>query len=238
MLSELKEKVFQANIDIYKKGLVIYTWGNVSGIDRGKGIIAIKPSGVDYDTLKPEDIVLVRLDGQVIEGEYRPSTDTKTHLVLYNHFKTAEGIVHTHAVYSTVYAQAHKPIPCLGTTHADHFYGEIPVTEMMTDDEIDGDYETETGRLIVRTFKERHLDPTDIPAVLVASHGPFVWGSSVDKAVYNAVTLEEIAKMTLYTSLLNPTIKGIKQTLLDKHYLRKHGKHSYYGQKSSEGEEK
>ncbi|NOZ75647.1 MAG: L-ribulose-5-phosphate 4-epimerase [FCB group bacterium] len=238
MLSELKEKVFQANIDIYKKGLVIYTWGNVSGIDREKGIIAIKPSGVDYDTLKPEDMVLVGLDGQVIEGAYNPSTDTKTHLVLYNHFETVEGVVHTHAVHSTVYAQAHEPIPCLGTTHADHFYGEIPVTEMMTDEEIGGDYETETGRLIVRTFEEKHLNPADVPAVLVASHGPFVWGSSVDKAVYNAVTLEEIAKMALYTSLLNPDIRGIKQTLLDKHYLRKHGKDSYYGQQNIEGEEK
>ena len=234
MLSELKEKVYQANIDIYQKGLVIYTWGNVSGIDRDEGIVAIKPSGVDYDTLKPEDIVLVNLNGQ---GKCLPSTDTKTHLYLYNHFKTVQGIVHTHAIHSTAYAQAHKPIPCLGTTHADHFYGEIPVTGIMTDDEICGDYETETGRLIVRTFEERHLDPVDIPAVLVASHGPFVWGSSIDKAVYNAVTLEEVAKMALYTSLLNPEIKGIKQTLLDKHYLRKHGKDSYYGQQGIEGEE-
>jgi len=230
MLTELKKKVYNANIDIYKKGLVIYTWGNVSGIDRDKGIIAIKPSGVDYNTLRPDDMVLVKLDGQVVEGEYQPSTDTNTHLVLYNKFKNVEGIVHTHSVYSTIFAQAQKPIPCLGTTHADHYFGEIPVTGDMTDQQISGDYETETGKLIVRTFKDKGLNPDDIPAVLVASHGPFVWGTSIEKAVYNAVTLEEIAKMALYTSLLNSEIKGIKQTLLDKHYLRKHGKDSYYGQ--------
>ena len=230
MLKELKKQVYLANMEIYKRGLVLYTWGNVSAIDREKQVIAIKPSGVPYEDLKPEYMVLIDIKGNIVEGDYNPSSDTKTHLVLYDKFSSIGAVVHNHSCYSTIFAQAQKDIPCLGTTHADHFYGEIPVTDMISDEHIKKDYETETGNLIVRTFLVEKIDPERIQAVLVASHGPFIWGKDIGSAVKNAVALEEIAKIALFTKLLNPNITQIKQTLLDKHYLRKHGKDAYYGQ--------
>ncbi|MBU0477412.1 L-ribulose-5-phosphate 4-epimerase [bacterium] len=230
MLNQLKKQVYLANMEIYKRGLVLYTWGNASGIDRKKQVIAIKPSGVAYKNLKPEHMVLVDMKGNIVEGNYNPSSDTKTHLVLYNKFLSIGAVVHNHSTYSTIFAQARENIPCLGTTHADQFYGEIPVTDMISDKDIKKDYETETGNLIVRTFFDRGIDPEKIPAVLVASHGPFIWGKDIEDVVKNAVALEEIAKTALFTKTLNPHITSIKQTLLDKHYLRKHGKNAYYGQ--------
>ena len=230
MFEELKKQVYLANMEIYKRGLVLYTWGNVSAIDRKKQVIAIKPSGVSYEDLKPEDMVLVDMKGNIVEGNYNPSSDTKTHLVLYGKFSSICAVVHNHSCYATIFAQAMKNIPCLGTTHADQFYGEIPVTDMISDKHIKKDYESETGNLIVRTFLEKKIDPEKIQAVLVASHGPFIWGKNIGGAVKNAAALEEIAKTTLFTKLLNPNITLMKQTLLDKHYLRKHGKNAYYGQ--------
>ncbi|MCK4401392.1 L-ribulose-5-phosphate 4-epimerase [bacterium] len=230
MFKELKKQVYLANMEIYKRGLVLYTWGNVSAIDREKQVIAIKPSGVPYEDLKPEYMVLIDIKGNIVEGNYNPSSDTKTHLVLYNKFLSIGAVVHNHSCYSTIFAQARKNIPCLGTTHADQFYGEIPVTDMISDEHIKKDYETETGNLIVRIFLEKKIDPKKMQAVLVASHGPFIWGKNIDGAVKNAVALEEIAKTALFTSALNPNITRIKQTLLDKHYLRKHGRNAYYGQ--------
>ncbi|MFH1905349.1 MAG: L-ribulose-5-phosphate 4-epimerase [bacterium] len=230
MFKELKKQVYLANMEIYKRGLALYTWGNVSAIDREKQVIAIKPSGVAYENLKPEHMVLIDMKGNIIEGNYNPSSDTKTHLILYDKFQSIGAVVHNHSCYSTIFAQAMKNIPCLGTTHADQFYGEIPVTDIISDEHIKEDYETETGNLIVKTFSERKINPVEISAVLVASHGPFIWGKDIDSAVKNAVALEEIAKTALFTKLLNPNITPMKQTLLDKHYLRKHGKNAYYGQ--------
>jgi len=228
MLEELKKEVYDANIALVKHGLVIFTWGNVSGIDREKGLMVIKPSGVDYDDMKVEDMVVVSLeDGKVVEGTLKPSSDTPTHLVLYRNFKGVNAIVHTHSTCATAWAQSGAPIPALGTTHADHFYGAIPCTPSLTKEEVNGQYEVETGNVIVRTFQ--NIDPESIPAVLVAGHGPFAWGSTPKKAVYNAVVLEEVARMGMLTFSLgyqNP----IDQYLLDKHYLRKHGKNAYYGQ--------
>ena len=226
---ELREQVWEANMELPGKKLVIYTFGNVSGIDRERGIIAIKPSGVPYDKLTPDKIVLVDMDNRVIDSFYYPSSDTKTHVVLYKNFPDIGGVVHTHSPFATAWAQAQKSIPCLGTTHADHVYGDIPCTGLISDEQILGDYEEETGNRIIERFKD--LSYKDIPMVLVAAHGPFAWGDTPEKAVYNGVILEELAKMALYTVAINPDAAGIKKTLLDKHFLRKHGKDAYYGQK-------
>jgi L-ribulose-5-phosphate 4-epimerase len=229
MLEELKKSVCEANIQLHKENLVIYNWGNVSGIDRKAGIVAIKPSGVSYEELTPEKIVLVDLDGKIVEGDIKPSSDTPTHLEIYRSFNAIGSICHAHSINATVWAQACREIPCLGTTHADYFYGPIPVTEPMTDNEIQGNYELNTGKAIVRRFAG--LDPMKIPAVLVANHGPFTWGNSADAAVETMVVLEEIATMAIDTLMINPNLPQISQPLLDKHYLRKHGKDAYYGQK-------
>lgn len=229
MLEGLKKEVCQANLELKKHALIIYSWGNVSGIDRKKGIIAIKPSGVSYDELTPDKIVLLDLNGTVVEGNLRPSSDTPTHLELYRHFEAIGGVCHTHSTYATVWAQACMPIPCLGTTHADYFYGEIPVTEPMSQQDVESDYEKNTGTVIVNTFKK--IEAEQMPAVLVANHGPFTWGKTPAKAVESAVVLEQTAKMALHTAILSPTLTPIASFLLDKHYLRKHGKNAYYGQK-------
>jgi len=227
MLEKLKEEVYRANLDLVEHGLVIFTWGNVSGIDRERGLVVIKPSGVSYDEMRPEDMVVMNLYGQVVEGSLKPSSDTPTHLVLYRQFQNIGGVVHTHSEWATSWAQAGKGIPALGTTHADYFYGEIPCTRKMTKEEIDKDYELETGKVIVERFKE--LNPDQVPGVLVNNHGPFSWGTDAHNAVHNAVVMEEVAKMTFRTLQLNPETK-MDQVLLDKHFLRKHGKDAYYGQ--------
>lgn len=229
MLEDLKRAVLQANLELPKRGMVIYTWGNVSGIDREKGIIAIKPSGVEYDTMREEDIVLLDLTGKVVEGKLKPSSDAPTHVALYNAFPGIGGICHTHSTYATIWAQAGKGIPALGTTHADYFYGEIPCTRDMTEEEIKSDYEANTGAVIIETFKG--LDPNDIPAVLVKNHAPFTWGKTPDEAVHNAVVLEQVALMAIYSGILTPGLGPMPQVLLDKHFLRKHGPGAYYGQK-------
>ena len=229
MHEELKKIVCEANIELQRRELVIYSWGNVSGIDREAGVVAIKPSGVAYDELVPEKIVLLDLEGNIIEGDLRPSSDTPTHLELYRNFESLGGVCHTHSINATMWAQACHPIPCFGTTHADHFYGEVPVTEVMTKKQIENDYELNTGKVIVERFTG--IDPMQMPAVLVANHGPFTWGAGPDEAVKNAVVLEEVAKMALGTIVISPKQKEISQVLLDKHYLRKHGKDAYYGQK-------
>ena len=232
MLEKLKQHVFEANLALPKHNLVTFTWGNVSGIDREAGLMVIKPSGVDYETMQAEDMVVVSLEtGKVVEGKYRPSSDTDTHLALYKAFPEIGGIVHTHSRHATIWAQAGQPLRALGTTHADYFYGEIPCTRLMTESEIAGDYERETGNVIIETFKEKGITAKDVPAVLVNSHGPFAWGTSPDNAVHNAVVLEEIAYMNLFTRQLQPAVGAMQQELLDKHYLRKHGKNAYYGQK-------
>lgn len=228
MLQVLKERVWKANMDLPKYGLVTFTWGNVSGIDRDKGLIVIKPSGVPYEELKPEHMVVIDMDGKRVEEDLKPSSDTSTHLVLYKHFPEIGGIVHTHSPWATTFAQAGKGIMALGTTHGDYFYGEIPCTRNMTEQEINGEYEKETGNVIVETFN--NINPIDIPGVLVNQHGPFTWGVDAKEAVHNAVVLEEVAKMAWRTMLLNPTIKPMDQSLLDKHFLRKHGSNAYYGQ--------
>ena len=228
-MKELKEEVYKANMELQQRGLVIYTFGNVSGIDRENGIVAIKPSGVEYDILSPEDIVLVDMEGGIVEGKFNPSSDTKTHLALYREFGEIGGVVHTHSVYATAWAQALKPLPCFGTTHADYFYGEIPCTEVISDNQIEKDYEEETGIQIVRKFK--NIDYRSMRAVFVANHGPFVWGKTPADAVYLSVMLEEVARVGYMTVMINPEIGGMKRTLLDKHYLRKHGEDAYYGQK-------
>ena len=229
MLEELKEKVFRANLDLVKHGLVIFTWGNVSAIDRATGRVVIKPSGVEYDHMTPKDMVVVSLaTGETLEGKWKPSSDTATHLALYNAFPGLGGIVHTHSRWATTFAQAGRGIPAYGTTHGDYFYGEIPCTRKMTPEEIAGAYELETGNVIIETFRGK--SPEDIPAVLVHSHGPFAWGTDPHNAVHNAVVLEELAFMAFHTEALTPTIGPMQQELLDKHYLRKHGKNAYYGQ--------
>jgi L-ribulose-5-phosphate 4-epimerase len=229
-LKKLKEEVYISNIELVKKNLVVFTFGNVSGIDRKSGIIAIKPSGVDYDKLTPEIIVLVDLEGNKIDSNLNPSSDTKTHIKLYKAFPDIGGIVHTHSRFATSWAQAKKPILCLGTTHADYFYGEIPCTEVISDEQIAKDYEEETGNLIVETFKNKNIDYHHIKACLVSSHGPFTWGKEPEEAVFISSILEEIAQMNFNSILINPKLENIKKTLIDKHYLRKHGKHAYYGQ--------
>lgn len=228
MLEQLKNEVLRANLDLVKYGLVTFTWGNVSGIDREKGLVVIKPSGVEYDGMAAEDMVVIDLDGNVVEGKWKPSSDTPTHLVLYKAFANIGGIVHTHSRKATSWAQAGRGIPAYGTTHGDYFYGEIPCTRKMTPKEIAGEYEKETGNVIVETFKDKSY--ADIPAVLVNSHGPFAWGTNPDNAVHNAVVLEELAFMAYNTEAINPEVKTMQQELLDKHYLRKHGKNAYYGQ--------
>ncbi|WP_440897793.1 L-ribulose-5-phosphate 4-epimerase [Amphibacillus sp. Q70] len=228
MLEALKEKVLKANLDLPRHGLVTFTWGNVSGFDKESRLVVIKPSGVPYDDMTIDDLVVVDLDGYVVEGDKRPSSDTPTHLVLYKKFPHIGGVVHTHSSWATSWAQAGEDIPALGTTHGDYFYGDIPCTRRMTQAEVDGDYELETGNVIVETFK--NIDPHAIPSVLVHSHAPFNWGKDPDEAVHNAVVLEEVAKMALHTQQLNPDVQRMQQVLLDKHYLRKHGKDAYYGQ--------
>ncbi len=229
MFESLREQVCTANLELNERRLIIYSWGNVSAIDRQTGTVAIKPSGVAYSELTPESIVIVDLDGKVIEGNLNPSSDTPTHLELYRRFDTIGGVCHTHCPWATAWAQAHRAIPCFGTTHADMFYGEIPVTDRLTDEEIRGDYERNTGRVIVRKFSGR--DPMQMPAVLVAGHGPFSWGKSAKSSVEAMVTLEEVAKIAAATIAIHPNQSPISQTLLDKHYLRKHGKDAYYGQR-------
>ena len=226
----LKEAAYEANLEILHQKLAIYTFGNVSAIDRAAGIIAIKPSGVAYSELKPEDMVLVDLDNKVVDGSKRPSSDTKTHTLLYRHFENIGGVCHTHSTYAVAWAQAMREIPNLGTTHADHLVAAVPVTEVMTDDMIIGDYEHETGNQILNVFKKHNLSPEDVEMVLVACHGPFTWGKDAAKAVYNATVLEELAKMAYLTLQINPATPPIKQSLIDKHYFRKHGKDAYYGQ--------
>lgn len=228
MYEKLKQRVYEANLDLQRQGLVVLTWGNVSAIDRARGIVAIKPSGVRYEDLTPESIVLVDLEGRVVEGALKPSSDTATHVELYRSFAGVGGVCHTHSMYATMWSQAQRPIPCFGTTHADSFYGPIPVTDVMTDEEVADRYEENTGKVIVRRFLG--MDPMQMPAVLVANHGPFTWGPSPEKAVENAVVLEQVAKMAFGTILVNPQQQGIGQALLDRHYLRKHGKGAYYGQ--------
>lgn len=230
MLEQLKKEVYEANMLLPKYGLITFTWGNVSGVDREKGLMVIKPSGVEYDTMKPEDMVVVDLKtGKKVEGDLNPSSDTDTHVALYNAFSGIKGVVHTHSRWATTFAQAGMGIPALGTTHADYFYGEIPCTRKMTPDEIGGKYELETGNVIVETFNDK--EPNDIPAVLVHSHGPFTWGTDPHNAVHNAVVLEELAFMAWHNIMMNPQIPAMQQELLDKHYLRKHGANAYYGQK-------
>ena len=230
MLEELKERVLKANLLLPELGLVKFTWGNVSEIDREKGIIAIKPSGVDYENLTAEDIVLVDTDGNIVEGKLRPSSDTPTHIELYKAFSDIGGVVHTHSEWAVSWAQSRRGIPCYGTTHADCFYGEIPCTRELTDEEIESAYEINTGLVIAETFRKKNIDPLAVPSVLCVNHGPFSWGRNGHDAVHNAAVLETVAEMATKTELLNPSVKPVKQTILDKHYFRKHGKNAYYGQ--------
>lgn len=227
MLKNLKKTVYQANLDLVKHGLVIFTWGNVSAIDREKGLVVIKPSGVSYKNMTPEDMVVVDLEGNVIEGNFNPSSDTATHIILYKNFHNIGGIVHTHSEWATIWAQAGQAIPALGTTHADYFYGNIPCTRKLTNAEIDSAYEEETGNVIAETFQDQ--DPNAIPGVLVNNHGPFSWGKDAQDAVHNAVVLETVAKMAYHTLNIK-NVSPIDQKLLDKHYRRKHGNDAYYGQ--------
>ena len=230
MLEQLKREVLEANLLLPKHHLVTFTWGNVSGIDREKGLFVIKPSGVEYDELKPEDMVVMDLEGNKVEGRLNPSSDTKTHLVLYNAFPEIGGIVHTHSPHAVAWAQAGRDIPAYGTTHADYFYGPIPCARHLTREELEEDYEKNTGNVIVETFRAQKLDPKAIPAVICHSHGPFTWGKDAAQAVYHAVVLEEVAKMAILTRQVDPSAAPAPQRILDKHYLRKHGPNAYYGQ--------
>ncbi|AYZ33736.1 L-ribulose-5-phosphate 4-epimerase [Serratia sp. FDAARGOS_506] len=230
MLNELKRQVLAANLSLPAYGLVTFTWGNVSAIDRQSGLVVIKPSGIAYEAMTLEDLVVVDLEGKVREGHRKPSSDTATHLALYRAFAEIGGVVHTHSRNATIWAQAGQPIPALGTTHADYFYGDIPCTRPMSEAEIAGDYEGETGKVIIETFNQAGRDPQQVPGVLVYSHGPFAWGKSAADAVHNAVVLEEVAIMAMATRQLAPAIAPMQPELLDKHFLRKHGKHAYYGQ--------
>ena len=230
MLEELKKQVYEANMELPKRGLVTFTWGNVSGIDREKGLFVIKPSGVEYEDLTPEDMVVVDLEGNVVEGKYKPSSDTATHLELYKKYDQIGGVVHTHSTYAVAWAQVRQDIPCYGTTHADYFYGAVPCTRELAQEEIDAGYEAYTGRIIVETFQERQIDPTNVPAVLCANHGPFAWGENPAQAVCHAAVLEAVAQMALLTRLLDRDVQPAPQRLQDKHYLRKHGPDAYYGQ--------
>lgn len=232
MLEQLKKEVWKANLALPKHGLVTFTWGNVSGIDREQGLVVIKPSGVAYEELKAEQLVVLNLQGDIVEGDLRPSSDTPTHLALYRAFPQIGGIVHTHSSWATSWAQAGRAIPALGTTQGDYFYGTVPCTRAMTAEEIAGEYELETGYVIIETFKD--ISPTDIPGVLVNQHAPFTWGKNANDAVHNAVVLEEVAKMAYRSFILNPELTSMDQALLDKHFLRKHGANAYYGQTKKE----
>lgn len=229
MLEELKQRVYEANMELPKRNLVTYTWGNVSEIDREKGVFVIKPSGVNYEDLKPEDMVVIDLEGNRVEGKYNPSTDTATHLELYKAFPEIGGVVHTHSPWATVWAQAGRSIPSYGTTHADYFYGEIPCARSLTPEEIEEAYEKNTGKVIIEAFADKN--PMYVPGVLCTNHGPFTWGKDAAGAVYNAVVLEEVAKMAHYTEMIRPDVTPIPKPLMDKHFLRKHGVNAYYGQK-------
>lgn len=229
MLEELRKETLKANLDLARMGLALFTWGNASAIDRSRGLVVIKPSGVPYDGMTADDLVVVDMDGKKVEGSYKPSSDLATHLVIYREFPSALGVVHTHSPRATAFAQMGLDIPAEGTTHADYFYGSVPCTRYMTEEEIKGEYERETGNVIVETFRERKIDPAQMPGVLVRSHGPFTWGTSADDAVHNAAILEEVARIGMYSRVLgNP--QPMQQMLLDKHFLRKHGAGAYYGQ--------
>lgn len=230
MLEDLKQKVYEANMDLPRYGLVTFTWGNVSAIDRESGLFVIKPSGVEYDKLTPEDMVVMDLEGNKVEGRYNPSSDTATHLELYKAFPEIGGVVHTHSSYATSWAQAGRSIPCYGTTHADYIYGEVPCVRCLTKEEIEAGYEANTGRLIVEEFIRRCKEPMAVPAVLCKNHGPFTWGKDAKDAVHNAVVLEEVAKMAYRAEVINPRVDPAPQELQDKHYYRKHGANAYYGQ--------
>ena len=228
MLEKLKEKVLEANLQLPKHGLVVFTWGNVSAYDEESGLVVIKPSGVDYDEMTADDMVVVNLDGEVVEGKLRPSSDTPTHVYLYSRFPQIRGIVHTHSTWATSWAQSGLPIPCYGTTHADYFYGEIPIARTLAEDEVESEYERNTGVVIEEAFRDK--DPMAVPGVLCRNHGPFAWGKSAAEAVHNAVVLEECAKMAAITRMINPETEAAPGYLMDKHYFRKHGKNAYYGQ--------
>lgn len=230
MLEHLKEQVFQANMELPKRGLVTFTWGNVSGIDRETGYLVIKPSGVEYESMKAEDMVVVDLEGNRIEGNYKPSSDTATHIELYKKYPEIGGIVHTHSTWATSWAQAGRSIPLYGTTHADYFYGPIPCARSLTEEEINTEYEKNTGLVIIETLEKGNMKPKSMPGILCTNHGPFTWGKDAHEAVHNAVVLEELAKMSCYSELINPNIKPAPQVIADKHYLRKHGENAYYGQ--------
>ena len=231
MLEALKQEVYEANMELPRRGLITYTWGNVSGIDREKGLFVIKPSGVDYDKLTADDMVVMDPEGNRVEGRYNPSSDTATHLELYKAFPALGGIVHTHSPHATAWAQAGRALPCYGTTHADYFYGDIPCARCLTAEEIDEAYEKNTGLVIIETFRALGIDPAYVPAVLCKHHGPFTWGKSAAEAVHNAVVLEEVAKMNYMTEIINPRVERAPQCMQDKHFLRKHGPNAYYGQK-------
>ncbi|MFP7732178.1 L-ribulose-5-phosphate 4-epimerase [Priestia aryabhattai] len=230
MLDKLKEEVFQANVDLPKHGLVKYTWGNVSAIDRDSGLFVIKPSGVTYEKMTAKDMVVVDLDGRVVEGELNPSSDTLTHAVLYKHYPQIGGIAHTHSTWATIWAQAGLDVQALGTTHADTFYGSVPCARFLTEKEVNDGYEVETGKVIIETFEERGLDVLAVPGILLQGHGPFTWGKDAKTAVMNSVVLDEVSKMNFFTQKLNGMAEELPQRILDKHYLRKHGKNAYYGQ--------
>jgi len=234
MFDELRQEVWQANRALVASGLVTLTWGNVSGIDRREGLVVIKPSGIDYEAMVPADMVVVDLDGRWVEGALRPSSDTLAHLALYRAWPAIGGVVHTHSLHATAFAQARRPIPCFGTTHADHFFGEVPVTRLLRRDETESDYERNTGRVIVERFAD--LDPQAMPGALVAGHGPFAWGASAGEAVCNAVALEAVARMALLTLSLDPSAEPLPEYLLRKHHTRKHGPDAYYGQAPPRGE--
>ena len=236
MLKQLRKQVYAANMQLPRRGLVTYTWGNVSGIDRARGLVVIKPSGVEYDDLTPDDLVVIDLEtGRTVEGDLNPSSDTKTHLELYKAFPALGGVVHTHSTYAVAWAQAGQDIPCYGTTHADYFYGAIPCARHLTSAELEEDYERNTGKIIIDTFRGRNLDPVAVPGCLCHSHGPFTWGKDAAEAVYHAVVLEEVAKMAALTRLVDRDAAPAPQHILDKHYQRKHGANAYYGQHKQEG---
>lgn len=231
MLEELKQEVYEANMKLPEYGLVTFTWGNASGIDRERGLFVIKPSGVEYDQLRPEDFVVMDLDGKQVEGDLNPSSDTMTHMELYKAFSELGGIVHTHSAHAVAWAQAGQDIPCFGTTHADYFYGAIPCARHLIDEEIQEAYEKNTGKVIIETFQERKINPAYVPGVICASHGPFTWGKDAGQAVYHAVVLEEVAKMAILTRQIDPQAVPAPQNIQDKHFMRKHGPDAYYGQR-------
>ncbi len=230
MLEKLKQQVYEANMELPRRGLVTYTWGNVSGIDRESGLFVIKPSGVEYDELTPDDLVVLDLEGNKVEGKLNPSSDTKTHIELYKAFPELGGVVHTHSTHAVAWAQAGRDIPCFGTTHADYFYGPVPCARALTQEEIDEDYEKNTGKVIIEAFRGRNIQPMHVPGVVCTSHGPFTWGKDAAQAVYHAVVLEEVAKMALLTLQIDPNAAPAPQRIQDKHFLRKHGPNAYYGQ--------